>query len=43
MKHLPTSEPDPHVVRIGWSLDSCSTQLGMLQVYINSEISNVIK
>ncbi|DAA28709.1 TPA: heterogeneous nuclear ribonucleoprotein U-like 1-like [Bos taurus] len=20
--------PDPHVVRIGWSLDSCSTQLG---------------
>ncbi|KAF5898338.1 heterogeneous nuclear ribonucleoprotein U-like protein 1 [Clarias magur] len=28
VKHLPTSEPDPHVVRIGWSLDSCSTQLG---------------
>ncbi|KAG8448808.1 hypothetical protein GDO86_015762 [Hymenochirus boettgeri] len=26
--HLPSSEPDPHVVRIGWSLDSCSTQLG---------------
>ncbi|CAH2314253.1 heterogeneous nuclear ribonucleo U 1 isoform X1 [Pelobates cultripes] len=26
--HLPASEPDPHVVRIGWSLDSCSTQLG---------------
>ncbi|KAK2091908.1 Heteroproteinous nuclear ribonucleoprotein U-like protein 1 [Saguinus oedipus] len=21
-------EPDPHVVRIGWSVDSCSTQLG---------------
>ncbi|XP_060768561.1 heterogeneous nuclear ribonucleoprotein U-like protein 1 [Neoarius graeffei] len=28
VKHLPTSEPDPHVVRIGWSLDSCSIQLG---------------
>ncbi|KAJ7990129.1 hypothetical protein DPEC_G00297130 [Dallia pectoralis] len=28
VKHLPTSEQDPHVVRIGWSLDSCSTQLG---------------
>lgn len=28
MKHLPSTEPDPHVVRIGWSLDSCSTQLG---------------
>ncbi|XP_062844385.1 heterogeneous nuclear ribonucleoprotein U-like protein 1 [Trichomycterus rosablanca] len=28
VKHLPTSEPDPHVVRIGWSLDSCNTQLG---------------
>ncbi|XP_051520303.1 heterogeneous nuclear ribonucleoprotein U-like protein 1 [Myxocyprinus asiaticus] len=28
VKHLPTTEPDPHVVRIGWSLDSCSTQLG---------------
>ncbi|XP_063168300.1 heterogeneous nuclear ribonucleoprotein U-like protein 1 [Candoia aspera] len=28
VKHLPPSEPDPHVVRIGWSLDSCSTQLG---------------
>uniref|UniRef100_A0AAZ3SRC3 Uncharacterized protein n=1 Tax=Oncorhynchus tshawytscha TaxID=74940 RepID=A0AAZ3SRC3_ONCTS len=28
VKHLPSSEPDPHVVRIGWSLDSCSTQLG---------------
>ncbi|XP_078517180.1 heterogeneous nuclear ribonucleoprotein U-like protein 1 isoform X2 [Lissotriton helveticus] len=28
VKHLPASEPDPHVVRIGWSLDSCSTQLG---------------
>ncbi|XP_063287370.1 heterogeneous nuclear ribonucleoprotein U-like protein 1 isoform X3 [Pelobates fuscus] len=26
--HLPASEPDPHVVRIGWSFDSCSTQLG---------------
>ncbi|XP_073405250.1 heterogeneous nuclear ribonucleoprotein U-like protein 1 [Dendrobates tinctorius] len=25
---LPASEPDPHVVRVGWSLDSCSTQLG---------------
>ncbi|XP_013910850.1 PREDICTED: heterogeneous nuclear ribonucleoprotein U-like protein 1 [Thamnophis sirtalis] len=28
VKHLPPTEPDPHVVRIGWSLDSCSTQLG---------------
>lgn len=28
MKHLPASEPDPHVVRVGWSLDTCSTQLG---------------
>ncbi|XP_061104453.1 heterogeneous nuclear ribonucleoprotein U-like protein 1 [Conger conger] len=28
VKHLPTSEPDPHVVRVGWSLDSCNTQLG---------------
>uniref|UniRef100_A0A671RK87 Heterogeneous nuclear ribonucleoprotein U-like protein 1 n=1 Tax=Sinocyclocheilus anshuiensis TaxID=1608454 RepID=A0A671RK87_9TELE len=28
VKHLPTTEPDPHVVRIGWSLDSCNTQLG---------------
>ncbi|MFT7798399.1 heterogeneous nuclear ribonucleoprotein U-like protein 1 isoform X1 [Arapaima gigas] len=28
VKHLPTSEPDPHVVRVGWSLDSCTTQLG---------------
>uniref|UniRef100_A0A671NCW4 SAP domain-containing protein n=1 Tax=Sinocyclocheilus anshuiensis TaxID=1608454 RepID=A0A671NCW4_9TELE len=28
VKHLPCSEPDPHVVRVGWSLDSCSTQLG---------------
>uniref|UniRef100_A0A9J7ZJD2 Uncharacterized protein n=1 Tax=Cyprinus carpio carpio TaxID=630221 RepID=A0A9J7ZJD2_CYPCA len=28
VKHLPGSEPDPHVVRVGWSLDSCSTQLG---------------
>ncbi|XP_048837379.1 heterogeneous nuclear ribonucleoprotein U-like protein 1 [Brienomyrus brachyistius] len=28
VKHLPSSEPDPHVARIGWSLDSCSTQLG---------------
>ncbi|XP_052447868.1 heterogeneous nuclear ribonucleoprotein U-like protein 1 isoform X2 [Carassius gibelio] len=28
VKHLPASEPDPHVVRIGWSLDSCNTQLG---------------
>ncbi|XP_066438104.1 heterogeneous nuclear ribonucleoprotein U-like protein 1 isoform X2 [Eleutherodactylus coqui] len=26
--HLPASEPDPHVVRVGWSLDSCGTQLG---------------
>ncbi|KAM5145419.1 heterogeneous nuclear ribonucleoprotein U-like protein 1 isoform 2-T2 [Mantella aurantiaca] len=26
--HLPSSEPDPHVVRVGWSLDSCTTQLG---------------
>ncbi|XP_040179190.1 heterogeneous nuclear ribonucleoprotein U-like protein 1 isoform X3 [Rana temporaria] len=25
---LPSNEPDPHVVRVGWSLDSCSTQLG---------------
>uniref|UniRef100_A0A667XM63 Heteroous nuclear ribonucleoprotein U like 1 n=1 Tax=Myripristis murdjan TaxID=586833 RepID=A0A667XM63_9TELE len=28
VKHLPASEPDPHVVRIGWSLNTCSTQLG---------------
>ncbi|XP_023801444.1 heterogeneous nuclear ribonucleoprotein U-like protein 1 [Cyanistes caeruleus] len=28
VQHLPSSEPDPHVVRVGWSLDSCSTQLG---------------
>uniref|UniRef100_A0A672IX10 Heterogeneous nuclear ribonucleoprotein U like 1 n=1 Tax=Salarias fasciatus TaxID=181472 RepID=A0A672IX10_SALFA len=28
VKHLPSSEPDPHVVRIGWSLNNCSTQLG---------------
>ncbi|KAJ3591237.1 hypothetical protein NHX12_009183 [Muraenolepis orangiensis] len=28
VKHLPSSEPDPQVVRIGWSLNSCSTQLG---------------
>uniref|UniRef100_A0AAY4DBI5 Uncharacterized protein n=1 Tax=Denticeps clupeoides TaxID=299321 RepID=A0AAY4DBI5_9TELE len=28
VKHLPSSEPDPHVVRVGWSLDSCNTQLG---------------
>ena len=28
VKHLPSTEPDPHVVRIGWSLDSFSTQLG---------------
>uniref|UniRef100_A0A8B9UFA4 Heterogeneous nuclear ribonucleoprotein U like 1 n=1 Tax=Anas zonorhyncha TaxID=75864 RepID=A0A8B9UFA4_9AVES len=28
VKHLPATEPDPHVVRVGWSLDSCSTQLG---------------
>ncbi|XP_064359023.1 heterogeneous nuclear ribonucleoprotein U-like protein 1 isoform X2 [Dromaius novaehollandiae] len=28
VKHLPSTEPDPHVVRVGWSLDSCSTQLG---------------
>ncbi|XP_063793901.1 heterogeneous nuclear ribonucleoprotein U-like protein 1 isoform X2 [Pseudophryne corroboree] len=26
--HLPASEPDPHVVRVGWSLDTCTTQLG---------------
>lgn len=26
--HLPASEPDPHVVRVGWSMDNCSTQLG---------------
>ncbi|XP_075692322.1 heterogeneous nuclear ribonucleoprotein U-like protein 1 [Rhinoderma darwinii] len=26
--HLPESEPDPHVVRVGWSLNTCSTQLG---------------
>ncbi|XP_053729391.1 heterogeneous nuclear ribonucleoprotein U-like protein 1 [Synchiropus splendidus] len=28
VKHLPTHEVDPHVVRIGWSLNYCSTQLG---------------
>ncbi|NWX48472.1 HNRL1 protein, partial [Steatornis caripensis] len=28
VKHLPATEPDPHVVRVGWSLDSCGTQLG---------------
>ncbi|XDA84771.1 hypothetical protein R6Z07M_014556 [Ovis aries] len=28
VKHLPSTEPNPHVVHIGWSLDSCSTQLG---------------
>ncbi|XP_078389403.1 heterogeneous nuclear ribonucleoprotein U-like protein 1 isoform X1 [Cetorhinus maximus] len=28
VKHLPPTEPDPHVVRVGWSLDLCSTQLG---------------
>ncbi|XP_062916073.1 heterogeneous nuclear ribonucleoprotein U-like protein 1 [Mobula hypostoma] len=28
VKHLPPTEPDPHVVRVGWSLDSCSMQLG---------------
>uniref|UniRef100_A0A3B4T3L5 Heteroous nuclear ribonucleoprotein U like 1 n=1 Tax=Seriola dumerili TaxID=41447 RepID=A0A3B4T3L5_SERDU len=28
VKHLPSSEPDPHVVRIGWSLNYCGTQLG---------------
>ncbi|KAM6389928.1 LOW QUALITY PROTEIN: heterogeneous nuclear ribonucleoprotein U-like protein 1 [Rhynochetos jubatus] len=28
VKHLPSTEPDPHVVRVGWSLDSCGTQLG---------------
>ncbi|KAK7883044.1 hypothetical protein WMY93_029218 [Mugilogobius chulae] len=28
VKHLPSNEPDPHVVRIGWSLNHCSTQLG---------------
>ncbi|KAL1764773.1 heteroproteinous nuclear ribonucleoprotein U 1 isoform X1 [Sigmodon hispidus] len=26
--HLRSTEPDPHVVLIGWSLNSCSTQLG---------------
>ncbi|XP_043926654.1 heterogeneous nuclear ribonucleoprotein U-like protein 1 [Protopterus annectens] len=26
--HLPDTEPDPFVVRIGWSLEFCSTQLG---------------
>ncbi|XP_068106718.1 heterogeneous nuclear ribonucleoprotein U-like protein 1 [Hyperolius riggenbachi] len=25
---LPSNEPDPHVVRVGWSLDTCTTQLG---------------
>uniref|UniRef100_A0A8C6SJD7 Heterogeneous nuclear ribonucleoprotein U like 1 n=1 Tax=Neogobius melanostomus TaxID=47308 RepID=A0A8C6SJD7_9GOBI len=28
VKHLPSNEPDPHVVRIGWSLNHSSTQLG---------------
>uniref|UniRef100_A0A8C5EMX1 Uncharacterized protein n=1 Tax=Gouania willdenowi TaxID=441366 RepID=A0A8C5EMX1_GOUWI len=28
VKHLPSSEPDPHVVRIGWSINNSSTQLG---------------
>ncbi|XP_077468165.1 heterogeneous nuclear ribonucleoprotein U-like protein 1 isoform X2 [Stigmatopora argus] len=28
VKHLPSSEPDPHVVRIGWSINHSSTQLG---------------
>uniref|UniRef100_A0A1A8JYQ8 Heterogeneous nuclear ribonucleoprotein U-like 1 n=1 Tax=Nothobranchius kuhntae TaxID=321403 RepID=A0A1A8JYQ8_NOTKU len=28
VKHLPSTEPDPHVVRIGWSLNHSSTQLG---------------
>ncbi|CAL1571039.1 unnamed protein product [Knipowitschia caucasica] len=28
VKHLPSSEADPHVVRVGWSLNNCSTQLG---------------
>uniref|UniRef100_A0A3B4AQA2 B30.2/SPRY domain-containing protein n=1 Tax=Periophthalmus magnuspinnatus TaxID=409849 RepID=A0A3B4AQA2_9GOBI len=28
VKHLPSNEPDPHVVRVGWSLNHCSTQLG---------------
>ncbi|KAK2112929.1 hypothetical protein P7K49_007195 [Saguinus oedipus] len=27
-KHLSSTEPDPYVVRISWSLDSYSTQLG---------------
>lgn len=31
VKHLPSSEPDPHVVRIGWSLDTCNTQLGQFK------------
>ena len=26
--HLPPEESNPHVLRVGWSLDSCSTQLG---------------
>ncbi|XP_057684810.1 heterogeneous nuclear ribonucleoprotein U-like protein 1 isoform X1 [Corythoichthys intestinalis] len=28
VKHLPSSEPNPHVVRIGWSINHSSTQLG---------------
>ena len=27
--HLPEEETSRHVVRLGYSLDSCSTQLGM--------------
>uniref|UniRef100_H0XZA1 Uncharacterized protein n=1 Tax=Otolemur garnettii TaxID=30611 RepID=H0XZA1_OTOGA len=28
VKHFLATQPDPHVVHVGWSLDSCSTQLG---------------
>nr|XP_023656335.1 tigger transposable element-derived protein 1-like isoform X2 [Paramormyrops kingsleyae] len=28
VKHLSTTNPDPDVVRVGWSLDSCRMQLG---------------
>ncbi|XP_022091036.1 heterogeneous nuclear ribonucleoprotein U-like protein 1 [Acanthaster planci] len=28
VRHLPPDEPNPHVVRIGWSADSASLQLG---------------
>ena len=27
--HMEASETDPHVLRVGWSLDSTSLQLGM--------------